>query len=132
MSEEKLRKVFAKNLKMQLELHGKQPVDLVKDLDIPFSTVSNWINATKFPRMGKIELLAQYFGIKKSDLTEEDVENTQQQTHYIDPEVASIAQEIFDDPYLHALFKSARGSKPNSLKLATDMLTEMKGTNPDG
>ena len=41
MSEEKLRKVFAENLKKQLELHGKQPVDLVKDLDIPFSTVSN-------------------------------------------------------------------------------------------
>lgn len=29
MSEEKLRKVFAKNLKRQLDLHGKQPVDLV-------------------------------------------------------------------------------------------------------
>lgn len=71
MSEETLRKVFAKNLKEQLEIHDKQPVDLVNDLGIPFSTVSNWVNAQKFPRMGKIELLAHYFGIKKSDLTEE-------------------------------------------------------------
>ena len=132
MSEEKLRKVFAQNLKKQLALHDKQPVDLVNDLNIPFSTVSNWINATKFPRMGKIELLAEYFGIKKSDLTEEDDGNSNQQNYYTDPKTAKIAQEIFDDPYLHALFNAARGSKPKSLELAADMLTELKGTNPDG
>lgn len=71
MSEDKLRQVFSKNLKKQLALHDKQPVDLVNDLHIPFSTVSNWVNGAKFPRMGKIELLAQYFGIEKSDLIEE-------------------------------------------------------------
>lgn len=131
MSEEKLRKVFAKNLKKQLELHGKQPVDLVNDLNIPFSTVSNWINAAKFPRMGKVELLAQYFGIEKSDLIE-DVEETQHQEYYIDPETAKIAQEIFDDSDLHALFRAARGSKPENLAMAAEMLKRLKGTNPDG
>lgn len=132
MSEEKLRKVFAENLKRQLELHGKQPVDLVKDLGIPFSTVSNWINATKFPRMGKVELIAQYLGIKKSDLTEEAVENSEQPAYYTDPEAAKIAQEIFDDSDLHALFRAARGSKPENLAMAAELLSRLKGTNPDG
>ena len=71
MDESKLRQIFSDNLKRQLELHGKQPVDLVNDLHVPFSTVSNWINAAKFPRMGKIEMLARYLGIEKSDLIEE-------------------------------------------------------------
>lgn len=132
MSEEKLRQVFAENLKRQLELHDKQPVDLVNDLDIPFSTVSSWINGAKFPRMGKIELLAQYLGIRKSDLTEEPDENIRQHEYYTDPETAQIAQEIFDDSDLHALFHAARGSKPENIAMAAELLTRLKGTNPDG
>ena len=32
--------------------------------------MSDWVNGKKFPRIDKIELLAQYFGIQKSDLIE--------------------------------------------------------------
>ena len=71
MTSDELKKVFSKNLRYQLLVHEKQPVDIVNDLKIPFSTVSNWINGLKFPRMGKVEMLANYFGIEKSDLIEE-------------------------------------------------------------
>lgn len=71
MSDEEIRRTFAKNMKKYLEINGKQPADLVHDLHLPFSTVSNWINGIKLPRMGKVELLAHYFGIEKSDLLEE-------------------------------------------------------------
>ena len=71
MTPDELKKVFSKNLRFQLLIHEKQPVDIVNDLKIPFSTVSNWINGLKFPRMGKVEMLANYFGIEKSDLIEE-------------------------------------------------------------
>ena len=71
MTPDELKKVFSKNLRYQLIVHDKQPVDIVNDLKIPFSTVSNWINGMKFPRMGKVEMLANYFGIEKSDLIEE-------------------------------------------------------------
>ena len=71
MSEEKIRKVFSKNLKHYLEAHEKQPVDIVRDLKIPFSTVSSWMNALKMPRMGNVELLAKYLHVEKSDLLEE-------------------------------------------------------------
>lgn len=70
MSDEEIRKTFAINLKKYLEINGKQPADLVHDLQLPFSTVSNWVNGIKMPRMGKVELLAHYFGIEKSDLLE--------------------------------------------------------------
>ena len=71
MSEEKIRKVFSKNLKYYLEANEKQPVDIVRDLKIPFSTVSSWMNALKMPRMGNVELLAKYLHVEKSDLLEE-------------------------------------------------------------
>ena len=43
-----------------------------------------------------------------------------------------IAQEIFDDENLRALFKAARGSKSEDLKMAKDLLERLKATNPDG
>ncbi|HEM3677586.1 TPA: helix-turn-helix transcriptional regulator [Streptococcus suis] len=44
---------------------------LCSDLDLKYMTVSDWINAKTYPRIDKIESLANYFGINKSDLIEE-------------------------------------------------------------
>lgn len=126
MSEEKLRQVFAKNLKRQLNLHGKQPVDLVNDLHIPFSTVSNWINAAKFPRMGKIELLAQYFGIEKSDLIEEAVEESQQHEYYTDEATAQMAEDMATRPELRVLYNAQRDLDPEDLKAVYSMVLALK------
>ena len=39
-------------------------------MHIKYSTLSDWINGNKYPRIDKIEILANYFGIEKSDLIE--------------------------------------------------------------
>lgn len=44
---------------------------LCSDLDLKYTTVRDWIKGITYPRIGKIELLANYFGINKSDLIEE-------------------------------------------------------------
>ena len=44
--------------------------DVCRDLDIPYSTFTDWCNANIYPRIDKIEMLANYFDIKKSDLVE--------------------------------------------------------------
>lgn len=59
-------------------------------------------------------------------------ENPAHHGWYTDPETARVAQEIFDDHDLHALFDAARNSKPGDLKMAADLLRRLKGTNPDG
>lgn len=63
--------IFSKNLKYYLQLNNKSQQDLVKDLGLSSSTVSNWYTGLKLPRMNKIEMLANYFGINKSDLLED-------------------------------------------------------------
>jgi hypothetical protein len=82
--------------------------------------------------MDKVDLLAHYFNVSRQDIMEEYVGNFQHPTYYTNPETAKVAQEIFDDPDLHALFDAARNSKPESLKAAAAMLKTLKGTNPDG
>ena len=69
------KNVFAKNLKNQMAIHGKSRKDISDALGISYFTVSDWVNGKKYPRMDKVELLAIYFGILKSDLIEEKGDN---------------------------------------------------------
>ena len=54
-----------------MELNGKNQSDLINDLGFNKSAVSTWCNGTRLPRMDKVEALAKYFGINRSDLIEE-------------------------------------------------------------
>lgn len=64
------KNVFAKNLKYFMAINNKTRIDICSDLDLPYSTVTDWCNGKIYPRIDKIELLANYFEIKKSDLVE--------------------------------------------------------------
>lgn len=66
--------VFSKNLKYYIERSGKDRKELAEIWGFPYSTVTEWINGRKYPRIDRIEIMADYFGIKKSDLIEEKVE----------------------------------------------------------
>lgn len=79
MSEDKVRKIFSKNLTNQLSLHGKTQKDLVDFIHVSSSTVSNWCTGQKLPRMDKIQAIARWLGINASDLIEEKSANPQPQ-----------------------------------------------------
>lgn len=64
------KEIFSNNLAYYLKEYNKDAADICKDLNIPPSTFSDWLNAKKYPRIDKIELLANYFNIQKSDLIE--------------------------------------------------------------
>lgn len=65
------KNVFASNLQRYMEQNGKTRRDISDALGISYFTVTAWVNGSKYPRMDKVELLANYFGILKSDLIEE-------------------------------------------------------------
>lgn len=64
------KEVIAKNITYYMERKGITRNKLCDDLGFKYSTVSEWINARKYPRIDYIEKMANYFGIKKSDLIE--------------------------------------------------------------
>lgn len=65
------KEVFAKNLKSYMKKYNKSRNDIAKITKVPYSTVSSWCNALYYPRIDKIEMLANYFNILKSDLVED-------------------------------------------------------------
>ncbi len=73
--DEKYKKIFSKNLNYYMNLKGKTQTDIINDLDINKSAISSWCNGTRLPRMNKVELLANYLGINKSDLIEGSCED---------------------------------------------------------
>ena len=65
------REVFAKNLNFYVEKSGRTQKELAEIVGVATSTFNDWMKGKKYPRMDKIEILADFFKILKSDLIEE-------------------------------------------------------------
>ena len=65
------KEVFAKNLRYYMESRGKSQKELAEIVGVSAPTMNDWLKAKKYPRIDKIEIMANYFGILKSDLIEE-------------------------------------------------------------
>lgn len=74
MHKEWSKEVFAKNLTYYMERANKNQKEMAAIVGVSAPTFNEWLKAKKFPRIDKIEKLAQYFGILKSDLIEEKTE----------------------------------------------------------
>lgn len=120
MAEDEYKRIFSQNLKYYMELKGKNQIDIMNDLNISSSTVSNWCTGQKLPRMDKIQMLADYLGIKKSDLIEEHSSN--EESYYINSEAQEMAQFLFENPEYKVLFDASRKVKPEDLKKAVTAL----------
>ncbi len=70
---EYLKMLLSRNLKEYMYKKGKNVTDLSKDIKISYSTVNDWCNGKSYPRADKIQLLANYFDIEKSDLTDNKI-----------------------------------------------------------
>lgn len=68
------KETMSKNLRYYIEKSGKDRKTLAEIWGFPYSTVTDWINGNKYPRIDRIEVMADYFGIQKSDLIEDKKE----------------------------------------------------------
>lgn len=65
------KEVMAKNIRRHLNKLGLNVKDFASEMDFKYSTVLDWVNAKTYPRIDKIELMANYFKVEKADLIEE-------------------------------------------------------------
>lgn len=117
------KEIMAKNIRRYLELNDMTQTDLCNALNLKFMTVSDWVNAKSYPRIDKIEMMANYFGISKADLVEE---HTDKDEYYIDPQTAQIAQDIKDSKELSALFDVGRSMSPEDLQTVYQLALALK------
>lgn len=72
------KEVFARNLMNYMQEYGKTQKEIAEIVGVSAPTVNEWIKAKKYPRIDKIEKLAHYFGILKSDLIEDKEKPTEE------------------------------------------------------
>lgn len=116
------KKIFAKNLNYYMTTNNKNQSDLVTDLNLTASTVSDWANGKKYPRVDKMQLLADYFGILKSDLTEEH--ETSKMTD--DIELQEYLEELKNRSELRMLFSLTKGATKEDVEKAVRIIEALK------
>lgn len=65
------RQIFSANLVFFMSINNVSRNQLSEDLQINYRTLCDWIHARKYPRIDKIEKLANYFGVTKAALIEQ-------------------------------------------------------------
>jgi len=107
------KKIFANNLSFYMEKKGVDRNRLCADLDLKYTTVRDWLKGITYPRIGKIELLANYFNINKSDLIENKIATVQASDSLLE-EITNTARKLNTD------------NKKIVLRTSEDLLKEKK------
>lgn len=125
------KEIMAKNIKRYMESRGVDRNKICADLGIKYTTFSDWINAKTYPRIDKIELIANYFGVSKSDLVE-DLNTPSPAGYYTDPEVAQYAEELRTNPNMRLLFSAAKDISKEDMEKAVEFVEFLKSQSKGG
>lgn len=123
------KEIFARNLQRYMDERRLSRIELSQMIDVPYSTLSEWLTAKKYPRIDKIEKLAFAFGIEKSDLIED--KSTLEENYYHDPEAAALADMIKDNPRYRVLFEASRSLSADDVDFVINMINKLAKTDED-
>ena len=105
MSESEQKKIFSENLKRLLSVNGKTQAEVARYIKVSPQTFNTWIQGVALPRMGKVQALADYFRVKKSDLIDKQNSETRD---YED----ELINEYINIPKIRELILYAGGIEP--------------------
>ena len=74
MNTEENKRIMAQNIRRYMEKKGVTNQQICDALGFKYTTFMDWIKGVTYPRIGKVEAMAQYFGCEKSDLIEDKKE----------------------------------------------------------
>lgn len=114
------KETMSRNLKYYIDRSGKDRKTLAEIWGFPYSTVTDWINGNKYPRIDRIEVMADYFGILKSDLIEERTEEHREMQKKNDTLSDIVIRMQSDDVFLsvvEALYKADQKKLSSILNL---------------
>lgn len=77
MTDSEQKKIFAKNLTSLLSSRNKTQKEVADAIGVSPQTFNTWCQGIALPRMGKVQKLADYFSISKSDLIDEKINRSQ-------------------------------------------------------
>lgn len=94
--DEENKLIMARNIKKYMDMKGVTNQQICDDLGFKYTTFMDWIKGVTYPRIGKIEAMANYFGIRKTDLIEEKPPEEQQKKPDADEGLSDNMRELMD------------------------------------
>ena len=88
--------IFAKNLNRYMRLYNMNQSDVARLTGSTHQVVSRWCSGKTLPRMGKIQILADHFGVLKSELLEDHTSDSIDRTQRI-KKLYSIISDLTDE-----------------------------------
>lgn len=104
------KKIMGENIQYYMSKYGIERRDFAKAIGVPYSSLTDWINGNTYPRIDKIQKMADYFQIEKADLVEDRATRC-----------AGMSQE------LQELIEAAAGCTPDQIRTAVILLNTLKG-----
>ena len=114
--------IFAKNLRNYLREYNKTQREVAAAIKISKATICDWCNKRAYPRMDMLELLANYFGIEKSDLIEEHDVSSQ---YFLKKEIREISHQMLDDPDSVATFRAIQKLSPSDKNMVLALINRL-------
>jgi len=71
MPDTEQQRIFTKNLNRYIDETNKTQAEIAASIGVSAQTFNTWVKGIAIPRMGKIQKLADYFHINKSDLIDD-------------------------------------------------------------
>ena len=128
MDNKEYAKIIANNLRRIMYENDKSQAEVARALNISKATLSSWMNGTRIPRMQNIDMLCHYFNVSRAEIMEKP-EEVQTSGHideyYQDKETARLAQEMFEDPDMRALFHMKKNMDAGKFKAHFRMMKEL-------
>lgn len=125
MSEKEFNEVFSKRLRHYLKLNGITQLELSKKLGVGTTSVYNWCNGVKTPRMDKVDAMCELFHCKRSDLMEDKEDLEEDNTYYLNEDAKDMAQFMFENPEYKVLFDASRKVKKEDIAFVKEMIDRM-------
>lgn len=94
MKAEENKMIMARNIQWYMDQRGISRQQLCDALDIKYTTLRDWLKGITYPRIGRVEAMAQYFGCEKSDLIEDKKENPTVQYDGLSEEKRELIERI--------------------------------------
>lgn len=120
------KQIMAENIKYYMEKKGITNQQLCDALNFKYTTFIDWINAVTYPRIGKIETMADYFNCSKSDLIEEHVTKEQHDTN---SEIVEVIFKLRASPELLKLCTILKDLDKGQITSITAMIQQLYGKN---
>lgn len=129
MSEQEFNAIFSRRLRYYLNQCNMTQLELSKRLGVGTTSVYNWCNAIKTPRMDKVDAMCSIFGCKRSDLISEKEET--EESYYFNEDARELAEFMFKNPEYKVLFDASRKVKKEDIAFVKQMIDRMRGDSDD-